>query len=244
MKEIKKEEVLQLLENLAKIDHKFVIVGSTVLKRNGLIKRESDDVDIVVTSESEMEELISFMIKALALEKAPGCAVECGDMYGNVWEEVRASFYINYGVDKKVDFIINSFLPEVDLENNVYCSKEAAVKHKVEKACLVKARQKDIEDACEILDPSDSNLLWKFNEFHKSREKVAHLGFNNPKSLYDYLGIKNQHLFFRVKNGYGESVAIETLELILASENFPKKVIDDLVYLVTHSGKIIEQLVW
>lgn len=242
-KNLKKSEVIQLLENLSKKDHDFVIVGSTVLFRNGLIKRNSDDVDIVVASETKMKEIMSFMEKSLGIEKTPDSIVECHDAYWHVWAEAIASASIYYGVDKKVDFIVNTTLPEVDPENTAYCSKEAAVKHKFEKSCLVDARQKDIEDASEILNLSAEEAE-NFMKFYKARARVAHLFFYNSKKLFDFLGSKKTNFYSQVKVGYGDSVAYENLRMILFSENFPEEVIKDIVFLVASSGKIVDELVW
>ncbi|MEI7765460.1 MAG: hypothetical protein WCI93_02635 [bacterium] len=242
-KEIKKMEVLQLLENLSKKDHDFVIVGSTVLFRNGLIKRNSDDVDLVVTSENKMKELISFMEKALGIEKIPDQVIECVDVYGHTWDEVITSSSIYYGVDRKVDFIVNTTLPEVDLENSVYCSRDAAIKHKVQKSCLVDARQKDISDTSEILQLSAEEAE-KFKEFQAARVRVANLFFNNSKKLFDFLGSKKTNFYSHIKVGYGDSVAYENLRMVLSSKKFPEEVIKDILFLIANSGKIIEQLVW
>lgn len=238
-----KKEVLQFFENLARKDHDFVIVGSTVLSRNGLIKRNSDDVDVVVTSESKIKEIISFMEKALGIEKTPDSILECHDAYWHVWDEVITSSSIYYGVDKKVDFIVNSTLPEVDSEKNAYCGKDIAIKHKIEKSCLVDARQKDIEDVSEILKLSTEEA-GKFQEFHNARARVAQLSFYHSENFYSFLGEKKTSFYSQIKGGYGDLVASENLRMVLSSKKFPEEVIKDILFLINNSAKIIEQLVW
>ncbi|MCA9351901.1 hypothetical protein KC866_00720 [Patescibacteria group bacterium] len=241
MKNIK---ITEMLENISKKIN-LRIVGSMVLKKHNLISREIRDVDVIVSSTKDMEKIKKILIATMDFQDGSTTKhLESPSGFMKWTEVLDAGLLLGKDDQRVVDILVNDQLPEADQKNPAYCSREFAIRHKKEKALLAEGRSKDLEDYLEILKTSEEEkktILF----FFEARERLKEVGVSyqdliSGKGEGDTL---NSDFFENLEREYGLETALEYYEMELRKK-YPLKMVEDIIFLIRHSGVLIPELIW
>lgn len=243
---MKENEIVNILRNISKTIP-MRIVGSFVLKKHKLISRDVKDIDVVVTSNNDLKKVIELITTTLGLINPREEIEHEDDMYPHFnWKEVLNQGLITDQDGTKIcDILVNQELPEADESDGLFCSKHAVIRHKKEKALLVKGRSKDLEDYFEILklkEEEKTNILF----FLEAKKRISSLGYRYKtitQEIVEKNGSPSRYFFSQLKENYGLETALEYYELEFRKK-YPSKMIEDILFLVRYSGVLIPELVW